>query len=168
MPHANRNRLMILVKRALRGICEPGGRPRSSFRPPLASRTQQRDAFTCSQVGARRRHKRSLCANGFDMSRNDGKPSSTATGANSMLKNSSSPWGGCCSLVSRRDSRLPPLLVYGAKDEEHNQAMVLRDVLSHLLEVRTIHLFHIVARVPWMVLVRPRTKTIYTYHASIT
>lgn len=32
----------------------------------------------------------------------------------------------------------PITLVYGAKDEEHNQAIVLRDVLSHLSEASNL------------------------------
>ena len=36
-------------------------------------------------------------------------------------------------LLAEADDQLVTL-VYGAKDEEHNQAIVLRDVLSHLLK----------------------------------
>ncbi len=36
-------------------------------------------------------------------------------------------------LLSEADDRIITL-IYGAKDEEHNQAIVLRDVLSHLYE----------------------------------
>jgi uncharacterized protein YeaO (DUF488 family) len=127
MPHANRNRLMILVKRAYEDATpEDGYRvlvdrlwPRGRSKETLALAQWARDVAPSAALRKWFGHRPERWEAFQQRYRRELDAEEQQQRMRRLLA----------------DTKGQPItLVYGAKDEEHNQAIVLRDVLSHLLE----------------------------------